>query len=86
MNTFEKAIELIGHKVNSKSTGYIGIVVKVSFNLKGELTATTCPFGELDISNLRKGIWNWTQEFKVDDLEVLSEERVVDIPDFNNGE
>jgi len=79
MTNIKKHIQMLGLRVEDKVTGQKGVVSSVSFDLYGCVQAIVNPGMDKD-GKLQDQIW-----FDVSRLKVLSEEPVMDRPDFDFG-
>ena len=73
-----KHFDLLGLKVRDKVTGLEGVVTSLSFDLYGCIqAAVTAPAKD---GKVEYGVW-----FDITRLKILSEKRVMDLPDYNQG-
>lgn len=73
-------IELMGLEVEDMVTGYKGVVTTVSFDLYGCIQAVVTPKGVNDKGETYPGMW-----FDVNRLKVLTDQPVMQRPDFTSG-
>jgi hypothetical protein len=76
----EKHMELLGHKVTDKVTGFKGVVSSISFDLYGCIQAIVCPEAEKGSKKLADSHW-----FDVQRLAVTSKQPVMPPPNFDEG-
>ena len=75
----QKHIELLGHKVKDKVTGFKGVITTMSFDLYGCIQAAVTPeSGER--GDQKEGRW-----FDITRLKVTSKKRVMEVPNFRRG-
>jgi hypothetical protein len=76
---FKKHINLLGLRCEDKITGLAGVVTSVCYDLYGCVQAVINPGLDKD------GKPQETYWFDVARLEIIDDERVMDIPDFEYG-
>ena len=75
-----KHIEMLGLKVEDRVTGFAGVVTCVSFDLYGCVQAVVTPPMAGKEGKQEDGRWH-----DVTRLKIVSETRVMDVPDFAKG-
>ena len=78
MKNVKKYLDMNGHKVTDKVTGFKGVVTAVSFDLYGCVQLIVSP--EIDKDG-KKGDVHW---FDVGRLKITSNKPVMDQPDFES--
>ncbi len=76
MEAVKKHLDLLGHLVEDKVTGFKGIVASINFELYGCIQAVVNPGVDKD-GNIRDSRW-----FDVNRLRVLSSSPVMNVPNF----
>ena len=76
MSLVQTSLNWLGMRVRDRVTGFQGVVTSCCFDLYGCVQACIAPSASGD--KLESGFW-----FDVKRLESLSEERVMDLPDFD---
>lgn len=77
MSNMKKHIELLGMKAKDRVSGLTGIITSISFDLYGCIQAALTPAA-------RKGEYMTGSWLDLNRLEISSDERVMDAPDFEN--
>ena len=75
-----KHLDLLGHIVKDKVTGFEGIVASVDFQLYGCIQADVRPNKLTNDGKIADGFW-----FDINRLTVVSKKPVVDPPEFRYG-
>lgn len=78
MNLFKKHIDLLGFRVEDRVTGLVGVITSVTFDLYGCIQGLVTPPAE---NSKREESW-WCD---VSRLKVLSDQPVMDQPNFEEG-
>ena len=79
MDTYKRHIELLGYKAKDKITGFSGVIDSICFDLYGCVQASLKPPVDKD-GKIPEAYW-----FDVTRLEIKTNKRVVDMPDFYQG-
>lgn len=79
MINIKKHMDLLGHRVEDKVTGYKGVVASISFDLYGCIQAIVNP-GTDKTGKIQESNW-----FDVSRLIVTSKKPVMEVPDFEFG-
>jgi len=77
----EKHLNLLGHKVKDKVSDFEGVVISMSFDLYGCIQADVRPINLDKEGKLIIGSW-----FDVSRLKVVSEEPLMEQPNFEWGD
>lgn len=78
----KKHLDLLGHKVKDKVSDYEGVVISISFDLYGCIQADVRPFNAVkEDGSMKIGVW-----LDVSRLEVITEDPLMDQPNFEWGE
>ena len=80
MNTIKKHIDLLGHKATDKVTGFTGVITSISFDLYGCIQAVITP-----PVDSKKGEYNSGNWFDVTRLNIPSNKKVMEVPEYSNG-
>ena len=76
----KKHFNLLGYKVKDKVSDFEGVVISVSFDLYGCIQADVRPMGLGKDGKIIVGQW-----LDVSRLEIVSEQPLMDVPDFEYG-
>lgn len=76
----DKHLELLGHTVRDKVTGYTGIVQGINFELYGCIQADVRPNSLDKDGKIDSGFW-----FDLNRLELISKEPILTPPNFKYG-
>lgn len=79
MINIKKHLNLLGYKVKDRVTGFKGVVTSISFDLYGCVQAVINP------GIYKNGKFNDSHYFDVSRLEILSNDTIIEVPNFDFG-
>ena len=80
MDTYRDRIELLGFEGKDRITGIVGVIDSLSFDLYGCVQVSVRQRSVKDDGEMPKGYW-----FDVTRVEVLGDDRIMELPNFAAG-